>query len=230
MSRVRCGAIHIMGLGARRFRSLELSCQKWSGAASAFTAGPRSGPGPIRAANSGDDTSLWGNAPTLHPRVHKERVARPSIVPVLVSCPSLLSARPILCPVWDQSLRPSANSTFFTRLSSPTRSCLHLLLLPFCRHRLRLRLLFPPFSTHTSLTPPTHLVLSTTPPTRSRLRLLYPFGSRLRLLHPRPSLHARRSRLILWADTSCTKCHEARDDVPAAREVLPSRASPKTYW
>ena len=34
MSGVRCGAIHIMGLGARRFRSLELSCRKWSGAAS----------------------------------------------------------------------------------------------------------------------------------------------------------------------------------------------------
>ena len=108
--------------------------------------------------------------------------------------PSLLSARPVLCPAWDRSL--------------------HLLHPHFCRHRLQLRL---HFSAHMLLSPPTHLVLSTTPPTWSRLHLL----------HPSPSLHARRSRLILWTDASCTKCHEARDCAPAVREVSPSGASPQ---
>ena len=66
-------------------------------------------------------TPLRGGVPALHSGVYGGQVARPSMVPVpvLLSCPSLLSARPVLCPAWDRSLHPSANSAFLTRLPSP---------------------------------------------------------------------------------------------------------------
>ena len=35
------------------------------------------------------------------------------------------------------------------------------------------------------------------------------------------------SHLLLWTDASCTKCHKARNDAPAVREVSPSGASPQ---
>ena len=64
---VRCRAIRVTVLGVRRFRSLESSCRKWSGAAS----GPCAGRGPTRAPNSGDDTSLRVVAPAPHHRIYK---------------------------------------------------------------------------------------------------------------------------------------------------------------
>jgi len=96
---VRCKAIHIMGFGARRFRSLEPSCRKWSGAASGHHCWTAQWPGPIRSHNSADNTSLRVVAPpgtmgSIKGRVMEPLVSFLPVVPACRSCPSFLLVVP----------------------------------------------------------------------------------------------------------------------------------------
>ena len=115
---VRCKAIHIMGFGARRFCSLEPSCRKWSGAAAGHHGRVAQWPGPIRAPDSGDDTSFWVVAPVPHHGVYKRAGRKAaSVVPAHRCCSLLLSARPELVVV-----SPALRSCLLVDFSSSSSS------------------------------------------------------------------------------------------------------------